>query len=442
MKVLKKYFVFLAGFLSGVLISIAVGGYIFFFLYKPYYIYEISHSKLQIGEWLTWNLIEKLKSTIFALPLQFSDRWSKLDQVWQILDDQFYSPKMLNFDKMKEESIKWFVSAVWDPFTVYLTKQENSNFQQELKWTQDFEWIWAVVTKVEEWVMIEQVLKWYPAYKVWLRPLDIIVKIDWQPTKDMSLAEAVSKIRWPAWTYVTLTIYRSSENKIFEVKIKREKIEVPSVTYEVKELTGWVKVWYINISIIWEDTEKNLKQAITDLKKQGIKGFILDLRGNWGWFLQVAVEMVSHFIPKWKVVVRTHYRIYPDEVYKSYWYGDAEWYPVVVLVDGLTASAAEIISAALRDDIWAKLVWTKTFGKCTVQTMKEFDDGSSLKYTIWKRFTPSWYSVCSWDSILPGKGLKPDVEVEFNKDLFIKKHIDNQLQKAEEVIYNMIVRNK
>jgi carboxyl-terminal processing protease len=95
-----------------------------------------------------------------------------------------------------------------------------------------------VVTKVEEGVMIEQVLKGYPAYKAGLRPLDIIIKINGEPTKDMSLAEAVSKIRGPAGTEVTLTIYRPSENKVFDVTIKREKIVVPSVTYEVYTLTG------------------------------------------------------------------------------------------------------------------------------------------------------------------------------------------------------------
>lgn len=436
---IKNFVFFFLGLFLGIGFSILVWIYLFFYWFKPYVDYVASHQTIKIWSWIEQGLIEKLKKQLLALPIWLDSKWSKLDEVRNILYSQFYQPDMLKFDKMKEEAIKWFVSAIWDPFTVYLTKQENSNFQEELKWTQDFEWIGAVVTKVEEWVMIEQVLKWYPAYKAGLKPLDIIIKINWQPTKDMSLSEAVSKIRGPAWTVVNLTIYRQSENKVFDVKIKREKIEVPSVTYEVKELTWWIKVGYINISIIWEDTEKSLEKALSDLKKQKVKGFILDLRWNWWWYLQIAVEMASHFIPKWKIIVTTKYRVYHDEIYRSFGYWDAEWYPVVVLVDWLTASAAEIISAALRDDIWAKLVWTKTFWKCTVQTLKQFDDWSSLKYTIWKRFTPKWLSVCSW-WILPWKWLKPDVEVKFDEKLFKDKHIDNQLLKAEEVIYKEIIK--
>ena len=433
----KQFLFFLLGLFLWISLSLAVWAYIFFYWLKPYAEYVSSHQTIQIWSWVQQWLIDKIRKQLLALPIGLDEKWSKLDELRNILYSQFYDPKMLDFDKMREQAIKWFVAAIWDPFTVYLTKQENSNFQEELKWTQDFEWIGAVVTKVEQWVMIEQVLKWYPAFKVWLKPLDIIIKINWQPTKDMSLSEAVSKIRGPAWTEVTLTIYRSSENKVFDVKVRREKIEVPSVTYEVKELTWWIKIWYINISIIWEDTEQALQNALDSLKRQWVKGLILDLRWNWGWYLQVAVEIASHFIPKWKLIVTTKYRIYPDEPYTSLWYGDAMWYPVVVLVDWLTASAAEIISAALRDNIWAKLVWTKTFGKCTVQTLKEFDDGSSLKYTIWKRFTPKGLSVCSGD-ILPWKGLKPDVEINFDTDLFKEKHIDNQLQKAEEILWKEI----
>ena len=434
----KKNVIFLIGFVFGMLVTTILWIGIIYLWYRPYREYSVSHQTIQISSWnfFQW-LADKIKKEILTLPIGGDSRWEKLDLVWTILKNQFVDPSMLHFDKMKEEAIKWFVWAIWDPFTVYLTKQENANFQKELKWTQDFEWIGAVVTKVEEWVMIEQVFKWYPAYKSGLRPLDIIIKINWEPTKDMSLAEAVSKIRWPAWTKVKLTIYRPSENKVFTIEVTREKVEIPSVTYEVKVLTWWVKIWYINISIIWQDTAQALKNALDDLKKQWVKGFILDLRWNGGWYLDVAVDIASHFIPSWKVIVQTKYRVFPDQVYKSYWYPDWQWYPIVVLVDGLTASAAEIISAALRDDIGAKLVGTKTFGKCTVQTMKEFDDWSSLKYTIWKRFTPKGFSVCSW-WILPWKWLKPDVEVKFDMDLFKTKHIDNQLQKAEEVLYEMM----
>jgi len=256
----------------------------------------LSNIKLKLNK--IENLLLNTKESVS------SEKYKKFDIIWNILFTKYFDVDKLNFDEMREEALKWFVEAIWDPYTVYLTKQENSNFQEELKGSQDFEWIGAVVTKKKDWVMIEEVLKWYPAG---------------ESTKDMSLSEAVSKIRWPAWTEVELTIYRESENKVFKVKIKREKISVPSVRYKVFQLTGWVKVWYIEIAIIWQDTENAFKKAIKQLKAQNVKWIILDLRWNWGGYLPIAVEVASHFVPKWKIIVTTKYRVYPEEVYKSYY---------------------------------------------------------------------------------------------------------------------------
>ncbi len=429
-------------FLFGILFWVVFSGIVFLIILinivNPYSNYQ-SIQTIKIWSGIEQDLVSNIKFKLNKIENLFlntkeslsSDKYKKFDTIWNILFTKYFDVDKLNFDNMREEALKGFVEAIWDPYTVYLTKQENSNFQEELKWSQDFEWIGAVVTKKKDWVMIEEVLKWYPAYKSWLKPLDLIIEINWETTKDMSLSEAVSKIRWPAGTEVELTIYRESENKVFKVKVKREKISVPSVRQKIFELTWWVKIGYIEIAIIWQDTEESFKKAVKNLKSQNVKWIILDLRWNWGWYLPIAVEVASHFVPKGKIIVSTKYRVYPEEVYKSYWYGDFENYPVVVLVDWLTASASEIISAALREDIWAKLVWTKTFGKWSIQTMENFDDGSSLKYTIWKWYTPKWENVDQ-------KWLNPDIEIEFDKKLFLDKNIDNQLEKAKEVIFKMI----
>ncbi len=439
MKKIRTFTVFLFWLFFGVFFSSIIFVFIITNIFFPYNNLKYANQVVEIGSDVETSIVDNIKIRLNniekiiknSFEATTSDKYKKFDTIWNILFAKYYDVEKLNFDKMREEALKGFVDAIWDPYTVYLTKQENSNFHEELKGSQDFEWIGAVVTKKKEWVMIEEVLKWYPAYKAWLKPLDIIIEINGEPTKDMSLSEAVSKIRWPAWTEVELTIYRPSENKVFKVKIKREKISVPSVLSKVYTLTGWVKVGYIEIAIIGQDTEKAFKQAIKELKAENVKWVILDLRWNWWWYLPIAVEVASHFVPKDKVIVTTKYRIYPQEVYKSYGYGDFENYPVVVLVDWLTASASEIISAALRDNIGAKLVGTKTFGKGSIQTIEDFEDGSSLKYTIWRWYTPKGQNV-DW------KGLKPDVEIKFDKDKYLNENIDNQLEKAKEIILKMI----
>jgi carboxyl-terminal processing protease len=214
-----------------------------------------------------------------------------------------------------------------------------------------------------------------------------------------------------------------------EKEVLRDKVLVPSVTSEI--FTWKNKIWYINISIIWEETEKLLKQNINDFKNQNIKWIILDLRWNWWWLLPIAVEISSHFVPKDKVIVTAKYKIFNDEIYSSKWYSDLQNIPIVILVDWMTASAWEIIALALQEQIWAKLVWTQTFGKWSIQTMEEFTDTTSLKYTIWKRYSPSNKNI---DKIW----ITPDYIIEFDKDKYIKDKIDNQLEKTKEVINQLI----
>ena len=441
----KKFFYFLLWWGLGSLFISLVWA-VFFVYYKNLYSWIIENTYISIASGnIEDSLIDSFKQKLFSIPQLFNSnkcsgswyKWEKLDKVLKVLDTYYYSPQKLDIDKMRESAIKWLVSAIWDPFTVYLTKQENAKFSDELKWDEKFEGIWAVVTKVENWIMIEQVFKNYPAYKAGLKPLDIIIKINWQPTKDLSLAEAVSKIRGPAGTKVKLTIFRPSENKVFEVEIVREKINIPSVMGKIIYLTWNVKVGYINVSIIWTETSKYFEQILKDLNLSGAQGYILDLRWNWGGFLNIAVDIASHFIPKGKIIVKTKYRLFKDENYYSFGYWDWQWKPIVVLIDWLTASAAEIISAALKEDVGAKLVGEKTFGKCTIQTLQDFSDGSALKYTIGKWFTPKGFSVCSGD-ILPGRWLIPDVEVKFNLKDFEKTHKDLQLEKAKEILFKML----
>ena len=195
---------------------------------------------------------------------------------------------------------------------------------------------------------------------------------------------------------------------------------------------GARKLGYINISIIGQETENAMKRAVADIKTAGVDGIILDLRGNGGWFLDIGVEGASHFIPKWEIVTTTKYREDQyNEIYRSLWYWDFETTPTVVLVDGLTASAGEIIAAALREKRGAVIVGAKTFGKWSIQTIQEFGTWSAIKYTIGKWYTPS-------DANVDEVGLIPDVDIVFDADAYRTDKSDNQLERAKEEVIKRI----
>lgn len=354
--------------------------------------------------------------------------FQRFDLVYQLLQESYYDTEKLNTGNMLESAVKAFVDGINDPYTVYMDSSQNSGFQEELKWQMDFEWIGAVVSKKEYYVMIEEVIKWSPAYQAGLLPLDRIIFVDSGSVKDLNIDEAVSKIRWPKGTKVILTIERMHKDgtkDVFDQSVTRDKLSIPSVTSEI--FTDGKKIGYINISIIGEETENLMKTAIASLKEAKVQGIILDLRGNGWWLLPVSAEIASHFLPKGKLIVTAKYTTFEDEVYTSQWYNDLTGIPLVVLVDGMTASAGEIIALAIKEWTDATLLGTKTFGKWSIQTMDEFTDGASLKYTIGMRYSPSGKNI-------DGTGITPDVTVEFDGELYMDKRIDNQLEKAKELL--------
>lgn len=381
------------------------------------------------------GLISSIKNVINPEELWLGDiKYQRFDAIYSLLQSSYYDVHKLNTWAMLTNALKAYVDAIDDPYTVYLDSSQYSGFQEELKWSSDLEGIGAVVSKKDYYIQIDEIIKWSPAFKAWLQILDRVVMINSGSTKDLDVNEAVSKIRWPKWTSVTLTIERLSKDgskNILEKNIVREKLIIPSVKWEIITWSKGQLFWYINISIIGEETENLLKQTLQTFQGQDIKGIILDLRGNGGWLLPVAVEVASHFIPKDSLVVSTKYTTFEDEELLSKWYIGFQWLPIVVLVDGLTASAWEIIALALREQIGAQLIGTQTFGKWSIQTLDEFEDWSSLKYTVGKRYTPNGTSIDTTWAL-------PDILVDFDQNAYLTRAIDNQLQKAKDVLETMI----
>lgn len=352
--------------------------------------------------------------------------FDRFDDIDSVLRDYYYDYSGIDHDAMIENAVKAYVDGIWDPYTVYMDAETNSSFMGDLEWETNFEWIWAVVSKKDYYILVEELIKDAPAYKAWVLPLDRIVKVDGEYVNDKSLDENVAMMKGPKWTAVVLTIERMTtgdESDILELSVIRDSVNVPSLTTNI--FSVWSKkIWYINMSMIGEETDNILKKEIPTLLAAKLDGMIIDVRWNWWWLMDIAVEIVSHFIPKWKLVVQSKYPWFTDEVYNSKWYWEFEWMKVVVLVDSLTASAWEIITLALQEQINATVLGTKTFGKWTIQTLHEFSDGASLKYTIGKWFPPSGLSIDQ-------TGITPDIIVEFDSSWYINDDIDNQLEEAK-----------
>lgn len=377
------------------------------------------------------GLISSIKQVINPNELWLNNQnYERFDTIHSVLQYSYYDTEKIDTGAMITNALKAYVDALDDPYTIYMDTEQNSGFQEELKWSSDFEGVGAVISKKDYYIQIDEVIKWWPAFNAWCMMLDRIVMINTWLTKDIDVYEAVDQIRWPKWSTVTLTIERIAKDgtkEIIEKDLIRDTINVPSVNGKV--LSG--NIGYINISLIGEETENLLKTTIIELKKNQIKWIILDLRGNGGWILPIAVEIASHFIPQGKTIVSAKYSTFEDEIMKSQWYSDLQDIPVVVLIDGLTASAWEIIALALQQNIGAQLIGTTSFGKWSIQTMTDFDDGASLKYTVWKWYAPNGIHIDK-------TGITPDIIIEFDWDSYLENDRDNQLEKAEEVIKTLL----
>ena len=240
-----------------------------------------------------------------------------------------------------------------------------------------------------------------PAYKAGVRDGDIVIKVDDTDITGMDLSSAVALIKGEKGTQVKLTVLRDKETLTFS--IIRDEITTPTVDYKMLDNS----IGYIQISQFDEVTTEQFKSALTDLKNQGLKGLIVDIRSNPGGLLNVVVNIVDEIIPKGLIV-------YTDDVNgnrKEYnGSSDSELtIPMAVLVNENSASAAEIFAGAVQDYGKGKIIGTQTYGKGIVQTIQPLTDGSAIKYTIAKYYTPKGQDI-------QGNGVTPDIVVELPQD--------------------------
>lgn len=341
--------------------------------------------------------------------------YDSLDKVYQVLRQNFNGS--LDSTKLLDGAKAGLVDAAGDPYTEYFNPTEAENFNAQL--SNSIDGIGAELSKNGNNIIIMSPLSGYPAAKAGLRAQDIILGVDGKVVTGMSVQGVVGLIRGPVGSSVTLTIVRGSQQ--FDVKIVRQKISLPEVTYKI---TG--KIGYLQIIQFSDNTDAEATKAAQAFKKAGVKAVILDLRDNPGGYLQGAVDISSLWLEQGKRVVQE--RRGTQVIDTLYAEGDnlLQGLPTIVLINGGSASAAEITAAALKDNQAATLLGTTSFGKGSVQQLESLGDGSELKVTVAFWYTPAGVNINK-------KGLKPDTTIPVT-EAQIKAGQDPQRTKAEQLL--------
>ncbi|MFA6918617.1 MAG: S41 family peptidase [Patescibacteria group bacterium] len=341
-------------------------------------------------------------------------------KVWDLINKNHYT-KNIPETQLFYGSLAGMVASLNDPYSVFMTPQDASDFQHDLNG--NFEGIGAEIAIKNNMLIVVSPLPDTPALKAGLKPKDIILKINGTSTENMRVDTAVGLIRGPKGTNVTLTIFRDGFTATKDVVITRETINVKSVSLEYKGVNN--SIAYIKMRQFNDDTTPLLDSAISDLLSKNAKGIILDLRNNPGGYLQTAIDVSSEWIDGQTVVLE---RDRNDRETKHVGDKPARLanIPTIVLVDGGSASASEIVAGALQDYGKAKLVGMQTFGKGSVQDLNDLPDGSTVKLTIAKWFTPKGRTIDQ-------TGITPDVKVELTETDY-NKNLDPQLDKALELL--------
>lgn len=332
-----------------------------------------------------------------------------VEQAWEIILRDYVENDQLDTEALAQGAVRGMVEALGDPYTSFLGAED---YQLSLKSLEgSFEGVGAYVTIKDEQLMIIAPIADSPADKAGIRAGDIVLEIDGQSTTGMSLVEAVLLVQGPEGTQVDLLVLHEGETEPELISIIRAVIEVPSVEFEMRE-----EFAYIVITNFSERTAEELLTVIETINQQGAEGIILDLRGNPGGLLETVVDVAGFFLREGVVVDVVDSKGNHD-VYSVRPGGITTDLPMVVLVDGYSASGSELLAGALQDYERAVIAGTTTFGKGSVDILRRLGDGSGLYITNARWFTPK-------GRLIEGEGIYPDYELELEGEDAIQWAID------------------
>lgn len=334
------------------------------------------------------------------------------------INDFYY--KDVDSEKLLEAGIKGMVSYLGDPYSTYMSVETANEFNEEVEGV--YHGIGAEITLKEDGsVHIGKVFDDSPAYKAGLKTDDILIKVNDEDIKGLSLNAIADKVKGDVGTNVKITIIRDNEEK--EITLTRDNVDTISVTGELIERDE-KKIGYLNVSIFAANTSKQFETELKKLEDKKIDSLIIDLRNNQGGYLDSVTDIISLFIKKglpiYELKIKDDIEIIYDKT------DDERKYKIVVLVNSISASASEVLSGALQETYKATIMGTKTFGKGKVQKVYALPSGALVKYTYQEWLTPL-------GNYIDGKGITPDIEVKY---IINDNDIDNQKEEAIKYLLN------
>lgn len=400
----------LLGMLLGMATTLLVGAFVF----VGVKFYEALDSR---------KTVEKRRSNAESVVNEETQK--KLCAIEDVISEYYYEDADIDVDAMTEGMYAGMVSALGDPYSVYYTEEEWEEMMRDTEGIYYGIGAYLMIDQVTGLGKISGIIDDTPAQEAGLRENDLLYLVDGESTAGMELSDIVSRVKGEAGTKVHLTIYREGESDYLEVDVERRKIEAPTVKYEILKNN----IGYIQITEFDDVTTDQFTEALAVVKGAHVKGLILDLRGNPGGSLNVVVDIARQILPKGLIVYTEDKNGERDE-YNCDGRRQLD-IPLVVLVNGNSASASEILAGAIKDYKVGTLVGTTTFGKGIVQRILPLTDGTALKLTISAYYTPNGNNI-------HGVGIEPDVVCEFDSDAYYDEGVDNQLEKAVEEIEEMM----
>jgi len=352
------------------------------------------------------------------------DFQKKADYLWAVIESRFLWEDDVNADKTRDDMYAAMLSSLDDPYSCYYNEEDFANMIEDN--SGEYSGIGAYISQNPDTreLYIARPMPDSPAEAAGIVADDYIITVDGEDISGQDLTVVVSKIKGPEGTTVTLGIKHNNEGEVEEITVERHKIEVKRIEHEMLD----DKIGYIWIYEFEQKTDSQFNAAYEELKSQGMEGLIIDLRDNPGGDLSVVCTMADKFLDE-GIICYTKDKNGGGDTHKS----DAacEKLPIVILTNGNSASASEIFTGSLKDRGVAKVVGTTTFGKGIVQGVYSLNDGTGYKITEAEYYLPN-------DECIHGVGIEPDVEIELDKEAYLKDKTDNQKNKAIEVMKGLL----
>jgi carboxyl-terminal processing protease len=364
------------------------------------------------------SIASNIHENIFASP--------KVQKTIDLIKKNAYGFDKKTPENIEDAILKSIIAWLWDKHSTYFTKKETTQFEETLRG--DFEWIWAVINEHPKGIKIMKIIVGSPAEKSGLKAGDIMTKVGETSIIGKTTEEAVQVIRWKKWTKANITYKRGEDNTELYVSVTRDRVNVPSVSEKMLE----DHIGYIEIATFGEHTTNEFIRSWNMLSSSGAQGMILDFRNNGGGYLDTAVDLASIILPERTpvVIIKQNDSKKNEILMTRKWSRSNTTIPVIILINDYSASASEIFAGAMKDHDRAILLGERSYGKWSVQEPFDLGDGSIVKITTARWYTPK-------DTSIDEKWITPDVTVILsNKDY--ENIFDRQLKSAQSIIQDQI----